>query len=339
MGRADRCDWIRDLRNVGASPVERRAGTAGASVSLSSVLCLAALPQEQPHCGRTALEPFERALLPQEQPHCGRAALEPFERALRARTCSVSRRTTRRRPKAMSPSTSLHDACASGRINDVILCLDRGDDIERADIDAGWYKHGMTPLLTACWKGHVDIMRLLLDRGAEVDRDRHDQVTPFQLACSNGFFDAARLCVERGADFKRADCNGRTSYDIVKRAVYDKAREGRLDERSTASMSAVYAMAAWLERIEVAGGWANYLSEPRYEMVILRALVASGRARRERAFFGKERVLDFLFPGAQPPPQAKEQVTQDPILPDDLFPLVARYYWGARAKRDIRMVI
>ena len=271
------------------------------------------------------------AALPQEQPHCGRTALEPFERALRARTCSVSRRTTRRRPKAMSPSTSLHDACASGRINDVILCLDRGDDIERADIDAGWYKHGMTPLLTACWKGHVDIMRLLLDRGAEVDRDRHDQVTPFQLACSNGFFDAARLCVERGADFKRADCNGRTSYDIVKRAVYDKAREGRLDERSTASMSAVYAMAAWLERIEESG-WKRYLSGPRYELVALRELVARGRARRLRAFSQKEQLLDFLFPGNQPTKPHKRAKRGLPSL-HDLFPLVARYYWGGEPER------
>ena len=57
-------------------------------------------------------------------------------------------------------------------------------------------------------------------------------------------------------------------------------------------------------------------------MVVLRRLAAKERARRERAFFGKERVLDFLFPGGQP---------NEPHLPDDLFPIVVRFYWCARS--------
>ena len=42
---------------------------------------------------------------------------------------------------------------------------------------------------------------------------------------------------------------------------------------------------------------------------------------------GKERLLDFLFPCDQPSPQTDEQATQL-HLPDDLFPLVARYSWA-----------
>ena len=60
---------------------------------------------------------------------------------------------------------------------------------------------------------------------------------------------------------------------------------------------------------------------------ILRELVARARARREHAFHGKERLLDFLFPGDQVPPQANKQPRRHTRLPDDLFPLIARFYW------------
>jgi len=35
-------------------------------------------------------------------------------------------------------------------------------------------------------------------------------------------------------------------------------------------------------------------------------------------------MLDLLFPSTQQPPRAK----RCPRLPNDLFPLVVRYYWG-----------
>ena len=52
-------------------------------------------------------------------------------------------------------------------------------------------------------------------------------------------------------------------------------------------------------------------------MVVLRAIVARGQARRQHAFFGKEPLLDFLFPDGQ-----------QPYLPDELFSVITRYYWG-----------
>ena len=82
----------------------------------------------------------------------------------------------------------------------------------------------------------------------------------------------------------------------------------------------------------------RHLSEPRYKLVALRALVAKQRAQRvrRRAFCGKELALDFLFPGGQPPPQANDEPLQQAHkqtkrghhLPKDLFSLVLKYYWG-----------
>ena len=86
-------------------------------------------------------------------------------------------------------------------------------------------------------------------------------------------------------------------------------------------------MAAWLERISRIT-WKRHLSEPRYQLVVLRALAARGDARRERAFYGKERVLDILFPGGRPNTRAKRANGDKLRLPDELFSLIARYYWG-----------
>ena len=100
-------------------------------------------------------------------------------------------------------------------------------------------------------------------------------------------------------------------------------------------------------------------------MVLLRAAAARGSARRERAFHGKEPVLDCLFPCGDSDRPASDAVLDElpdheleamiergrraelvlerrrggdsdqtpppatkPHLPDDLFRLVVRYYWG-----------
>jgi len=91
----------------------------------------------------------------------------------------------------------------------------------------------------------------------------------------------------------------------------------------------------------MAGVRTKCLSERRYSLVVLRALVARGRAqRRELAFFGEHPLLDFLFPAAaapepaddntardQSPPQTNKQVKRGgPRLPDDAFSVIARFY-------------
>ena len=54
--------------------------------------------------------------------------------------------------------------------------------------------------------------------------------------------------------------------------------------------------------------------------MVLKGLVARGRARRERAFHGKELLLYLLFPSGHS--------RGHPRLPDELFAVIVRYYWG-----------
>ena len=50
-------------------------------------------------------------------------------------------------------------------------------------------------------------------------------------------------------------------------------------------------MAAWLERVRDAGGWARYLAEHRYALAVMRELVARGRAERVDGTRREEQLL------------------------------------------------
>ena len=47
-------------------------------------------------------------------------------------------------------------ACREGNLEDVIVLVDGGEDINKCD------QHNDTPLLMAAWKGHIDIAKYLL---------------------------------------------------------------------------------------------------------------------------------------------------------------------------------
>mmetsp|Transcript_27706 Transcript_27706/g.85657 ORF Transcript_27706/g.85657 Transcript_27706/m.85657 type:complete len:267 (-) Transcript_27706:105-905(-) len=200
--------------------------------------------------------------------------------------------------------TPIHIACQYDRVDVLQLCIDRG-----ADVDRPTQTTGVTPLYVACCNGRTDAARICLNGGAEVDRASEDDVTPLMISCITGFIDAARLCLERGADIKRVAARGPASGETPYAA---------------ANIEGHVVMTAWLGRIQVAG-WARHLAEPRYKLVVLKELVARGRARRQRAFFGTERMLDLLFAGGQPNTRAKRG---QPRLPDELFSIIAQYYWG-----------
>ena len=206
-----------------------------------------------------------------------------------------------------SGESSLHIAVKNGHADVVRLCLDRGASVNLRCTSHG---SGATPLWYACRRGNAVVARLCLDRGADVDlavisvpNGEPAGSTPLWAACWNAHLEVARLCLERGADINRTDSAGRTPYAI-------------------AHIEGHAVMTAWLKRVR-AVGWARHLSEPRYKLVVLKELVARARARRERAFHGKEHVLDLLFPGGRPNTRRDQ-----PRLPDDVFTVVARFYFG-----------
>ena len=206
-------------------------------------------------------------------------------------------------------------ACCSGRIGAATLLLDLG-----ADVNGPQPPSGTTPLHIACLAGQLDVVKLCLDRGAEIDRFTSYGTTALYSASRNGDAATVRLLLARGATYNAGPSQ-------LTRIPHDAARA-----------NGHKATAAWLERVHTVG-WTCYLSEPRYGLVVLRALVAEGRAERRRAFSNTERLLDFLFPGksGEQPSRAKQARRFKQRLPDDLFSLVAQYYWGGEQERQPRL--
>lgn len=191
------------------------------------------------------------------------------------------------------------------------LLIDRGADVNYASEGLG------VPLFIACLFDRVDVAKLLLDRDADVDRTSRTDDPPLCVACLTGHVHAAQLCLERGASVNWTSESDQTYRTLV----------------NVAHFHGHEAMALWLARIVQAGSWKRHLSEPRYQLVVLKELVAGGRARRARAFHGKEQVLDLLFPGDRQNTRAKRH---PPRLPDELFAIIARYYGAAAECRPKR---
>jgi len=71
-------------------------------------------------------------------------------------------------------ASALHAACQQNRIDEIRLCLDRGDDVDATD---GKDDEAVTALYIAC--EHVAAATLLLERGAKVNwAEWEDQMTP-----------------------------------------------------------------------------------------------------------------------------------------------------------------
>ena len=223
----------------------------------------------------------------------------------------------------------LLDACGLGDVVAARLLIDR------VDVNEARQRDGETALLAACAGGHFSAAKLLLDRGAEINQENHSGSTPLHAACRQGGVDVVRLCLLHGAEFYFDHVGSTPLHVTCYYGKIDAAREllkggadvmrGIMTAYDVALDRRLLVMAAWLRQIDDFG-WKRHLAEPRYKLVVLRALSARGDARRKCVGSSrKEQLLDFLFPGERP----KRQTTRHQLrLPDDLFSLVARYYWG-----------
>ncbi|RDW85731.1 hypothetical protein BP5796_04056 [Coleophoma crateriformis] len=98
----------------------------------------------------------------------------------------------------------LHLASEDGHINIVKLLVEKGADINAADMN------GRTLLYRASENGHIDVVKLLLEKGADVNATDKNGWTPLCTASQHRHIDVVKLLLEMGADVNAADENGRT---------------------------------------------------------------------------------------------------------------------------------
>jgi len=67
----------------------------------------------------------------------------------------------------------------------------------------------------ACALGHADIVLLLLEKGANVNVQNTSGATPLHIACFNGKTDIARVLLDHGADINIEDVNELASFDDI----------------------------------------------------------------------------------------------------------------------------
>ena len=102
-------------------------------------------------------------------------------------------------------SKALIRSARHGELDNVILLLNEGADIDERNVD-GW-----TALFAAASNGHVEIVRLLLDRGSKITRSNDGEVSVIDSHndVTNPLFSDASDCV---------DIHG---YSVLMKAVYN----------------------------------------------------------------------------------------------------------------------
>jgi len=130
---------------------------------------------------------------------------------------------------------SLHEASATGRVDNIFRHLQRDPALAGA-----WSHDGWTPLHLAAFFGHADAVRVLLDAGADhAAVSRNDLgVTPLHAALAGNRLDAAGVLIERGADVNAPQAAGLTPLHYAARNNLEEtarlllARGARRDARS-----------------------------------------------------------------------------------------------------------
>uniref|UniRef100_F7B5L0 Protein phosphatase 1 regulatory subunit 12B n=1 Tax=Ciona intestinalis TaxID=7719 RepID=F7B5L0_CIOIN len=113
------------------------------------------------------------------------------------------------------PKVKFHDgavflaACSSGDLDEVQALLDKGADINFANVD------GLTALHQACIDDNLDVVEFLVEHGTDIDQEDNEGWTPLHAAASCGFMDIARYLVDNHANVAAVNSEGEVPLDIA----------------------------------------------------------------------------------------------------------------------------
>uniref|UniRef100_A0A8C5PCK3 Protein phosphatase 1 regulatory subunit n=1 Tax=Leptobrachium leishanense TaxID=445787 RepID=A0A8C5PCK3_9ANUR len=100
-------------------------------------------------------------------------------------------------------------ACSSGDSEEVLRLLERGADINYANVD------GLTALHQACIDDNIDMVKFLVESGASINQPDNEGWIPLHAASSCGYLDIAEYLISRGANVGAVNSEGDTPLEIA----------------------------------------------------------------------------------------------------------------------------
>uniref|UniRef100_A0A8C1XEC3 Protein phosphatase 1 regulatory subunit n=1 Tax=Cyprinus carpio TaxID=7962 RepID=A0A8C1XEC3_CYPCA len=116
-------------------------------------------------------------------------------------------------------------ACSSGDTEEVLRMLDRGADINYANVD------GLTALHQACIDDNVDMVTFLVEHGACINQPDNEGWIPLHAAASCGYLDIAEYLISQGANVGVVNSEGETPLDIAEEEAMEELLQNEINRQ------------------------------------------------------------------------------------------------------------
>ncbi|KAI4888838.1 hypothetical protein NFI96_023944 [Prochilodus magdalenae] len=140
-------------------------------------------------------------------------------------------------------------ACSSGDTEEVLRLLDRGADINYANVDGLTALHQMGEfmmilwrvferltdyailLCTACIDDNVDMVTFLVEHGACINQPDNEGWIPLHAAASCGYMDIAEYLISQGANVGMVNSEGETPLDIAEEEAMEELLQNEINRQ------------------------------------------------------------------------------------------------------------
>ncbi|XP_077195013.1 protein phosphatase 1 regulatory subunit 12A isoform X2 [Paroedura picta] len=116
-------------------------------------------------------------------------------------------------------------ACSSGDTEEVLRLLERGADINYANVD------GLTALHQACIDDNVDMVKFLVENGASINQPDNEGWIPLHAAASCGYLDIAEYLISQGAHVGAVNSEGDTPLDIAEEEAMEELLQNEVNRQ------------------------------------------------------------------------------------------------------------
>ncbi|KAJ8007007.1 hypothetical protein DPEC_G00113100 [Dallia pectoralis] len=116
-------------------------------------------------------------------------------------------------------------ACSSGDTEEVLRMIDRGADINYANVD------GLTALHQACIDDNVDMVTFLVEHGAAINQPDNEGWIPLHAAASCGYMDIAEYLIGQGASVGVVNSEGETPLDIAEEEAMEELLQNEINRQ------------------------------------------------------------------------------------------------------------